>query len=297
MSDHYNTFSKGLPFPKGTPAFRSLVDLEILCQKLTFCTGILNAISSGTLRTARIDLSAPATSSEWKELLTALNEHCSHTTFIDLEVWSDWHGAEVEDTPEYTVQIPHIKPLFSFRNLTNVHLNPCGPVDLDDAGVEEMAMAWPNITDLFVEGNIEPSHPPRVTLTGLTPFARYCKDLHSLTIAFDATVIPPSQPEPQISSESLLSLHVKYSPIAHPPQVAAFLSDIFPNLAGIENSGGSMRTGDEVPETDIDKMWTEVEALIGVFAAVRTQERARWTAEMLRHRPRAEGVEGPDVLE
>jgi hypothetical protein len=87
-----------------------------------------------------------------------------------------------------------------------------------------------------------------------------------------------------------------HSPIAQPKQVAAFLSDLFPNLSFISNKEREYRAdrGVEEAEEDQDKKWVEVEGLIAVLASVRAQEMARWTLE---RKSCSVEIDGRDVAE
>jgi hypothetical protein len=232
----------GLPLPGNTSAFQALSYLNIYCDKLTFCTGIVQAMSNGILKKVTSVYEVPATSLEWKELLTALDEHCGHTSLLEINASSSHYlSISVNQAPEFIIRATHLKPLLSFQRLTDVVLHPCGFFDLDDTDVQSIAMAWPDIRRLHLGGKLEGPERPRATLSGLTAFAEHCKRLCNLTIAVDATVIPILKPGPKISSESLTGLHVSHSPIAQPKQVATFLSDVFPNLLFISNSDTESR--------------------------------------------------------
>jgi hypothetical protein len=302
LFDIKDAYPPGLPLPGNTSAFRALSYLEIYCDKPTFCTGIVRAMSNGILEKVMLEYGVPATSLDWMEFLTALDEHCGHTSLLEIHASSsNYPSIEVDQAPDFIIRATHLKPLFSFRRLTDVYLHPCGFFDLDDADVQSIAMAWPDIQILYLDGKLEgPEGPerPRATLSGLTSFAEHCKKLCNLTIAVDATVIPILKPGPKISSESLTELHVLHSPIAQPKQVAAFLSDLFPNLLFISNSDRDFRIDQGIDEVEVDEdeMWLEVEELIPVFASVRAQEEARWTLERKSCTMMME-VDGRDVVE
>jgi hypothetical protein len=52
--------------------------------------------------------------------------------------------------------------------------------------------------------------------------------------------------------------------------VAAFLSDIFPNIQEMSSMAGTIEEGEEAEW--VDKLWNDVESLIPAFLYVRTQE-------------------------
>jgi hypothetical protein len=72
-----------------------------------------------------------------------------------------------------------------------------------------------------------------MSLNGLCAFANHCYELTYLTIAFDASTVPPfdDYSVTAVSQSSLTSLDVGASPMIHPSLVAQFLSRLFPNLA------------------------------------------------------------------
>jgi hypothetical protein len=289
----------GLPLPKNSSAFQALSYLEVYCDKLTFCTGIVQAMSNGILKKVTLAYEVAATSLELMKFLAALDEHCGHTSLLEIDASisdSDSPSIEAYQAPEFIIRATHLKPILSFQRLTDVCLHPCGFFDLDDADVESLAMALPDIQILYLDGESKGPVRHRATLSGLTAFAEHCKRLCSLAIAFDATVIPILKPGPKVSSESLTGLRVLHSPIAQPKQVAAFLSDLFPNLSFISNKEREYRAdrGVEEAEEDQDKKWVEVEGLIAVLASVRAQEMARWTLE---RKSCTMEVDGRDVVE
>jgi hypothetical protein len=259
--DVKNTHPPGLPLSEGSPAFQALTHLEVYCDRLTFCSGIVKTMSDGILREVDVEFIAPASSSEWMEFLKALNEHCSHASLLKISAANyEFHDIRGDQIPEFTIRTMHLKSLLSFHCLTDVYLRPSGSIDIDDADVQSMAMAWPKIQRLHLGG--EPLGHPCVTLSGLTPFAEHCKALRNLTISVDATIIPILKPGPKTSSGSLIEFHAFHSPIAQPEQVAAFLSDLFPNLSYIDNFEMHYGFDEHMIFEDEDKMWEEVDELV-----------------------------------
>ncbi|KAH9929297.1 hypothetical protein B0H21DRAFT_712041 [Amylocystis lapponica] len=74
-----------------------------------------------------------------------------------------------------------------------------------------------------------------VTLEGLVHLARHCPQLSRLVLALDASVIPDSdrQSEGGLANDSITKLMVRDSSLEDPIAVAAFLSNLFPNLRRI----------------------------------------------------------------
>jgi hypothetical protein len=147
--------------------------------------------------------------------------------------------------------------------------------DLDDAFLGDVAKAWPRLQYLALAGHDE-SEPPLATLSGPIPFARYCLELSKLVICVNACIIPDWKPDRRVSNKALIEPDVLCSPIVHSGWAAAFLSRIFPELSSIE-----ARVGFEYWNMSSDVViWKDVEALLPIFAAVRSEERELRTPPM-----------------
>jgi len=159
----------------------------------------------------------------------------------------DMDGPEDESA---TIPI-HLRPLLGFSNLINVNL--CFPFNLHDLSVRSMAVAWPRIRSLVLDG-WGTGH-PSTSILALVPLARHCPELQTLTIFFDARSLLPSLPKLLgVANHSLKKLDVLKSPIGKPEEVAAFLYDIFPEV-GVESSWGERSR----------EQWEEVDNLMRVF--------------------------------
>jgi hypothetical protein len=183
-------------------------------------------MKNGILQTMHVEISDPSSPSMLAQLITALNNHCSHASLVDIFVDTIYNARTIKenDVSKLAIQTAHIEGLYSFHNLTAVDLSSGGYFDLDDVEIISMAKAWPNIETLLLQGDPQVTPPlPRVTLSGLTAFAEYCPKLEHLIIFFDATVIPALRSGPKIYSGSLTVLDVMNSPISHSQKVAAFL--------------------------------------------------------------------------
>jgi hypothetical protein len=102
----------------------------------------------------------------------------------------------------------------------------------------------------------------------------HCPSLESLTIAFDASEVylGTEKPGGGVCYEKIHTLGVLHSPIGDPGKVAAFLSDIFPNLRDIPIFySEDLELPDDYDE--LDRKWGEVLRLVKLFSLVRTQEK------------------------
>jgi hypothetical protein len=270
-----------LPPFQGVHRFPCLEELTVISKDITICTALVKMMtSSPTLISISFlincfSTSPPPTPSQWDVLWGAMDDHCHHSSLACIQI--DTLGGES------VFQSHSLKPLYAFNELVLLKLSLGGRFDLDDTDVKEMALAWPYIQDLTLYGH-DTTGVPRVTISGLLPFAQHCLDLERLSMMFDSrSVLPPTSDPQRFRSEALKILHVQDSPIDKPEWVAAFLSDIFPNLSGISTSDSVMMSGWlPPPRTEAEKMWARVENLVSAFALVRAQERKLCAAEKIK---------------
>ena len=87
--------------------------------------------------------------------------------------------------------------------------------------VEEMALSWPHIQDLTLQGGYYlMSEIACVTLSGLIPFMQHCLDLERLSIIFNSCSVPPPMSNPQrFCSDAMKILHVEALPVEKPEWV------------------------------------------------------------------------------
>ncbi len=144
-------------------------------------------------------------------------------------------------------------------------------INVDDDDVACIAKAWSQLR-MFAMRPKKPV-PTRLTSHVLIPFAKHCLELEELSLTINAAT--PDNYEEKLGdgmcNRKLWKLGVNDSSIDNPGRVAAFISDIFPEVRKIVVS---------IPDGDPEgkkRKWEEVERLIPVFAAVRKQEANRKT--------------------
>lgn len=139
------------------------------------------------------------------------------------------------------------------------------PVRLSSGDILEVARSLPEISVLTLQPNgrlpLAPVKPAK--LEELTHFAEYCSDMKVLEVWVDArrVTIDETRPGKGRVAGLLDSFNPGCSPISDPEIVAAFLSDIFPNLQP------------SIDDDDLDTKWEIVQRLVGAFTKVRNQER------------------------
>lgn len=272
----------GFPAREDVCYFPSLEDLYVTSQGIAFCVRLVMMMSSSPdLTSVHIKIRTPSTSSQWQNLICAIQRHCHHSSVTSITMESD--SIQEHDPEECLLRfcgLNHLRPLYSFSNLNTLHLRPDCVIDLDDTDVQELAYAWPHMHALTLFGLLV-TDSPRVTLPGLVPLAQNCPQLTELSISFDGRSAPHPKREPQgCYSTALTYLHIQESPIAKPLWVAAFLTDIFPELSIVDCG---VEEGDEC--TEDDQSWMKVQNLIHIFTSVRSQERQKCAAAKLLPNP------------
>lgn len=155
--------------------------------------------------------------------LDAIGNHCSPNRFTELVLAS--RGVEIP-TSVTTVNFATLEPLLSFSHLRVLTLSH-HPFDMTDDEIKELAMAWPNLTELRYA--VATTLKPRTTMRGLVWLAIFCRKLECLTFNFNDTVCEVSTDELALAvNHGLTFLHVGRSETGE--IVEAFLKVVFPKL-------------------------------------------------------------------
>ncbi|KAI1798257.1 hypothetical protein LXA43DRAFT_1078464 [Ganoderma leucocontextum] len=266
--------------------FPSLQMLHLNNRFLFLCTLLLTIVSSPVLDAVTFTTSPVfgfyCTSKDVTDLCVELSRHTSLTS-ITVAVHSMLTGACLDRTT--------FKPLLLLPNVRHLDINVGHMIAIDNAFLNDMALAWRKLVRL--EFCVE--HPccdrdgysPATTLLGLIPFALLCPELEVLGIPIntDMSTMPPNLlercPGRGAVASNVYQLEVGLSIVNDPVPVAAFLSDLFPNLrrvytAWTDDMEDAMDGDIGTPE-EIRERWDEVALLVGSFRNVRRQERI-WAA-------------------
>ncbi|KAJ7123189.1 hypothetical protein C8R44DRAFT_785510 [Mycena epipterygia] len=262
------------------PTFPVLKELEISCETPRFCSGVIRAISSRQFESLYIYPLANWTAVAWKDLHTTLHDCLDHNAFGTMYVmyWREKLSRPADIAP-YILSADTLRPLFAFKKLGSINFQIYPGVDMDDESLEEMAAAWPEMHSLKFGSEVLITERPRATLKSLIAFARHQPELTSLGIRMDVSDVPEfSQVPGRRISHDLNVLYVGTSPLVstETPAVAAFLSNLFPDLECIFSFDGPTTE----PLTTYEKNWDGVSDMLPVFSAVRLQEKEFWIEEL-----------------
>lgn len=244
----------------GYPALQSL---SISCRTMEMAIAFAQLLSSSPIEELGIRVKDRCYPPAWRELFRTISRHLNGTSLkrLVLEETGDILGDWALQSVHFEIELD---ALTVFSNVQVVHVQPSFGIPLTSDTVNRLAIAWPHIEDLELGTGCPPSK-TIITPRDLIPFARYCPNLQSLGIVFDARSVHlrSLNPDGGPFSNNLTSLSVGDSPIDDPNLVAAFLSSIFPTISSI-----TANCEDEIA----DEMWTEAEQMLDIFDGEEHQE-------------------------
>ncbi|KAH0826689.1 hypothetical protein J3R83DRAFT_5080 [Lanmaoa asiatica] len=157
---------------------------------------------------------------------------------------------------------------------------PCD-IAIDDDAITTLTKHWPKLTVLLLNAKSGWGITSRVTHHGLITLVSRWAALTDLALAVDFSEIdgphvdiPESRPGNGVTNDKCLVANFVTSAIMYPVTVAAFLSDICPELEAIKSSWNHSILGTDVDLDEMDiyrERWEEVENLLPAFSAVRRQ--------------------------
>lgn len=274
--------------------FPALTKLTLYNIAFEWCAAFLLTVSSAALQQLHIRVHDPhcvtPDGAVFEALCTAIGSLPSGSSLHDLDIRSP-RTAEVVLLPAYHAR--HIAPLVGLKGaLRRLYVRgPC-QIDVDDATLEAMARAWPNIQEIMLpwvdhpdhiddtthdegfENSEPPPYMPRATLAGLDALVRRCPQLTHLALAFDMRFVPelgerlnPVRAPEQVSA--LKQLSAEGSVLEDPIGVAAFLALMCPRLRKVGGEEG----------------WQDVTWYYLAFCRIREEEK-KWA------RARGGGLQG-----
>ncbi|KAH7918755.1 hypothetical protein BV22DRAFT_898752 [Leucogyrophana mollusca] len=257
-----------------SPIFPSLKSLHIDSDRMTSCVEFFNSIPD-PLNATRLVLRRKYNRRHFNSLgslAVAISVKCASMHLSCIELTEYKIDERWEDYVEKHHPLIDIRPLFSFPNLTTLVLKFSITLWLDDYALEDMAKAWPRLQILDIARHDGQGKTPGISFEGLFSLLRFCRDLTTLGICIDATVIHPHwlTPDESVRNTLIREIDVDNSKIKQPAYVAAILSAALPNLSTIR-SGLVYLTG----WSKHQKRWAQTELLLKVLSLARKQERAR----------------------
>ncbi|KAJ7140942.1 hypothetical protein C8R44DRAFT_692839 [Mycena epipterygia] len=257
------------------PVFAALRELSTY-SPIAPITVFLDVIDPDALDNVDLTILTSTLTEHWQTLNTSLARKSSKT-LTKLSLKQIYNAPDHDDyTPERMLTPDSLRPLLSFANLAQVTINAPYGIDIDDALLKQMALAWPQLEKLDLAPVVQHvRYAPQITLPGLIPLAQHCPLLASLALVLNATDTDPyskEKPGGGVCNRSLVDLDVVESPLTSPGAVASFLSAIFPNLQRVANREELMRNPDAADWEDNMFNWETVSSLVQVISSARAQE-------------------------
>ncbi|KAH7905776.1 hypothetical protein BJ138DRAFT_1118168 [Hygrophoropsis aurantiaca] len=175
----------------------------------------------------------------------------------------------------FVLGVQDLRPLFRLTRLRAVRLELVCNFDIDDAAIEELACAWPELTSLHMN-EITGWAPSKITYQGLLALLKHCTKLSSLSIDVDfhsleEMPVPSVCPCNGLSNKLIEEMSLGNSRIDKPANVAVFMSAVLPNLREVKKTSSSLQTP-QMRERDRAN-WEMFNQLLPIFAATRAQDK------------------------
>ncbi|KAF7296928.1 hypothetical protein MIND_00924600 [Mycena indigotica] len=270
--------------PWRSDAFSTLRSLTFTSAPIKAVSAFFEAISSVELEKLDIGLNCLASTAAIGSLYLLIASRCSPatlTTFCQRTKLLD--GREIDDAeiPQKRINVAALRELRVLRGLKKLAISSPAGFDLNDAGMTDIAHAFPQLEELVLADPIPDSDEldddgqrptpltvTHVTLAGLRTLGEHCPKLFRLGLSFDASIIPtPRQPtrgKLRGPFSALAELHVRNSVLDDSIGVARFLSGVFP---------GAQIMSDEYGALPLSDHWESVLELWEPFVAARQEER------------------------
>ncbi len=251
--------------PNNAPNFPVLKHLAMVRCEMDSCLQVLKCMSSTPLHSINLSITGAPQEPQWAGLINGIQNGISHDTLTAIVISS------VTGRRPLALSFQTISPLLRFQHIHVFGVYGYWTLDVGDDDVACIVKAWSKLRKFTISP--KKPVPTRLTSHALIPFAKHCPELEELSLTINADVLDNYEEKlgNGMCNRRLRELGVNDSPIDSPGRIAAFISDMFPEVSKIVVSELN-----EDPEGKKRK-WEEVERLIPVFAAVRKQEANRKT--------------------
>ncbi|KAI6045324.1 hypothetical protein EDC04DRAFT_2889110 [Pisolithus marmoratus] len=216
--------------PSIQPILPSLQRLEVIVGSINQCSTLLSSVTSSALGSVKIYHRAPATQSDIYTLFETIERIYDrfldfHTLYVDFHTFPTTRSND----PTFDFRRSTLTPLLACHRLRILHLVSFGTLDIDDAFIGHIILAWPRIECLYLRGF--QLNKTCVTLEGLRELLKGCPLLSSLSMQIDASILP--EQEPEMESLSLTRLYIFGSRVEDRTAVERYLRILAPRLQSL----------------------------------------------------------------
>jgi len=256
------------------PGFCALRKAVIYCDHILSYASLIDITSPRKLDSISLTVRNPPEAAAMGHLFQTLHTRCSHTTLTQFTV-QNYRCSHTH--PFDPIDEEMFRPLLAFPNMAEVLINIPLACRLSNSVLRDISTSWPRLRSLCINARGGWAGQSQITLTGLIPLLSL-PQLQELSIAINATVVDHTlnMPPTGVFNTKICDLNLADSVIQNEHAVAAFLSDILPNVRRIDSWFYNVARNASVSPADAEKYnarWNTVAALIVTFAAVREQER------------------------
>ncbi|KAH7924229.1 hypothetical protein BV22DRAFT_1196089 [Leucogyrophana mollusca] len=245
--------------------FPNIRNIGLICAAPTAITEFLEYMHIAPRKVEMALSSAPM--GDMPGLFVALSQHCGHRSLQHIKIWD-------QDGPGNTdITLEHVQALFCFGDLRTLELKWFHSFSLDDHVLSDMAISWPMLESLHLEGAGHWRTKSKITFHGIITLVKRCPRLHHLHLEINATKLTSSGLEELRNATpnyTVRELHVGNSLINDSEGVAVRLFDLFPELDRIVPW-----TGEGPQSARRRRLWKKVAGHLKVFRMVREQTRWR----------------------
>ena len=259
------------------PAFASINSLTLNASALSTLTSLLELMRFKPGKVSFVVASTP-TPDALRLFFLALTSACGseELTRISLTTSSE----RQRSVPPQQVTLSTFQSLLALPNIHSFEFDVPWDMALDDQAITTLTKRWPKLTALSLNAKSGWGITSRVTHRGLVTLLSHCPALFELALAIDFSEIdvvemPETRPGDGVANDKCLIANFVTSAIMFPITIAAFLSDVCPELEAIKSAWSHISMlGTEVDLDEVDiyrERWEEVENLLPAFSAVRRQ--------------------------
>lgn len=236
LEGYYFQSSDASLFTSSGGYFRALSHFALWIDDWSSCADLIRSMSSplSVLEIHYAPLIRPLPLAHLAKLIDTISRNPCSTTLSELGLLGR-NGVKTPTTDVKTRVYEAFRPLFSCKALYEVVLELTITSELDNDWLEAASHAWPLLRTLALD-NIR-CNPPKMTLAGLIPVVKRCRDLEVLDLALHMEAIDSSLLD-GVSNSIMDELYLRTSSTIAEPVFALVrtLIALFPSISSVERS-------------------------------------------------------------
>ncbi|KAF8556819.1 hypothetical protein OG21DRAFT_1458543 [Imleria badia] len=260
------------------PAFASIDMLTLHASALSTLTSLLEPMRFKPTTVSFVVATTP-TPDALRLFFLALVSACGSEKLSKISLTTS--SERQRNTPPQQVTSSTFQSLLALPNIRTFEFDvPCD-VALDDDAITSLSKHWPNLSVLSLNAKSGWGITSRVSHQGLITLLSRCQTLTEFALAIDFSDVDAphiemsdARPGDGVTNDTCLLANFVTSAIMFPITLAAFLSDVCPELEAVRSAWNPTMIWTEVDLDEVDvyrERWEEVENLLPAFSTVRRQ--------------------------